>query len=97
MVKSILVGALVGLLGCRTTAVKTDPIETVGALSNGPSTWHAPTHATTDFGHAEIVDTADDSLSPVVTTVSLVDGGEHDGSSPEIVDKNSGFKLGEVR
>ena len=72
------IGVFVGLVGCahvQPPAVADAP-ETVGALA--PS-YHslavAPVHATTDFGHAEIVETGDhgpDAASPSETVVAPV-------------------------
>ena len=56
------IGVFVGLVGCAhgQSPAAADAPETVGALA--PS-YHslavAPVHATTDFGHAEIVETGD--------------------------------------
>jgi hypothetical protein len=71
-------GVFVGLVGCahvQPPAVADAP-ETVGALA--PS-YHsvavAPVHATTDFGHAEIVETGNhgpDAASPSETVVAPV-------------------------
>lgn len=95
---ALVAGLVVGAFGCN-AATAPAPVETVGTLVAGPSVWHAPTHATTDFGHAEIVDTGDDDLTGTVTTTTRADGGEQDGAAelPDVEAKDQGLKLGTVR
>jgi hypothetical protein len=82
------IGALVGLVGCAhfRSAPVTDGPDTVGTLV--PSETHvaqAPVHATTDFGHAEMVETGDHGLggpSPAETAVAPVARGLDAGQPP---------------
>ena len=67
------VGAFVGLIGCASAPAPVAAPETVGTLTE--SATHvatAPVHATTDFGHAEIVDTGDEVAPDTTTTATLV-------------------------
>ena len=82
------IGVFVGLAGCahfRSPPV-TDAPDTVGTLT--PSETHvaqAPVHATTDFGHAEMVETGDhdlDAPSPTEMAVAPVARGLDAGQPP---------------
>jgi len=83
--------ALAAFLGAGCAARAAAPqVETVGTLAAGPSTWTAPVHATTDFGHAQIVDSGDDDRTATATT-------ETPAELPEVAPKTDGVTTGAVR
>lgn len=90
----IFVAALLGMtLGCATVRPVVE-VETVGVLTaSATHVTSQPVHATTDFGHAQIVETADDA-SEVATTVARA---PEAAELPEVAPKTDGVKLGEVR
>jgi hypothetical protein len=83
---AIALGVLIGLMGCASAPRAVDT-ETVGTLT--ASTTHVSTaavHATTDFGHAELV-TTDDDDAPAVAAPVVVE-------LPEVATKTDGIVVG---
>jgi hypothetical protein len=95
--RAALVGAVAGLLGCGhfiAPRAAAEAPDTIGTLT--PSETHvaqAPVHATTDFGHVEIVSTDDDDAAvPMAQPVAV----ERD-AAPEIAPKTDGVTMGGAR
>jgi len=85
---AIALGLLLGLVGCASAPRAVD-VESVGTLT--ASTTHVSTvavHATTDFGHAELVTTTDDDAPVVAAPVAE--------ELPEIASKSDGIVVGTV-
>jgi|SRR6185437_2978021 len=94
---ALVAGVLAGMLGCNATVPPAAP-EAVGQLAaTADHVYRAPVHATTDFGHAQIVETGDDT-GEVATTVTRTDDAGVDGAElPEVAPKTDGVVTGAVR
>jgi hypothetical protein len=94
---ALVAGVLAGVLGCNGTVPPPAP-EVVGQLAaSADHVYRAPVHADTDFGHAQIVETGDDT-GEVATTVTRTDDAGVDGAElPEVTPKSDGVVTGAVR
>lgn len=86
--RTLVFGVALAVGGCAATA-PAPAVEPVGALAPSyRSIATAPVHATTDFGHAEVVGSADDEEKTVV-----IDAAE----MPDVAAKDGGLRAGAVR